>query len=57
VVATSTAACSQRIDRFHAAGLRLGAADNGDPGLRRSRYYCAFPIDSDGNNVEAGVYA
>ena len=44
------------VDRFHAAGLRLGATNNGDPGVRRGRYYCAFLIDSDGNNVEAGVY-
>ena len=27
------------------------------PGVRRGRYYCAFLIDPDGNNVEAGVYA
>jgi catechol 2,3-dioxygenase-like lactoylglutathione lyase family enzyme len=45
------------VDRFHATGLRLGATDNGAPGVRRGRYYCAFLIDLDGNNVEAGVYA
>jgi len=45
------------VDRFHATGLRLGAANNGDPGVRRGRYYCAFLIDFDGNNVEAGCYA
>ena len=33
-----------------------GATDNGKPGIRRGRYYCAFLIDCDGNNVEAGVY-
>ena len=43
--------------RLLVAGLRLGATNNGDPGVRRGRYYCAFLIDSDGNNVEAGVYA
>jgi catechol 2,3-dioxygenase-like lactoylglutathione lyase family enzyme len=45
------------VDAFHAAGLAQGAKDNGAPGVRRGRYYCAFLIDPDGNNVEAGVYA
>ncbi|MCC6920227.1 MAG: VOC family protein [Alphaproteobacteria bacterium] len=45
------------VDAFHAAGLRLGARNNGEPGVRRGRYYCAFLIDSAGNNIEAGVYA
>jgi catechol 2,3-dioxygenase-like lactoylglutathione lyase family enzyme len=44
------------VDKFHAAGIRCGASDNGKPGVRRGRYYCAFLIDFDGNNVEAGVY-
>ena len=44
------------VDNFHAVGLRQGATDNGKPGIRRGRYYCAFLIDYDGNNVEAGVY-
>src|SRR5262245_5253579 len=45
------------VDEFHARGLGLGARDNGAPGVRRGRYYCAFLIDFDGNNIEAGVYA
>lgn len=45
------------IDAFHSAGLAAGARNNGDPGVRRGRYYCAFLIDLDGNNIEAGVYA
>ena len=45
------------VDAFHAAGLAAGASNNGDPGVRRGRYYCAFLIDPEGNNVEAGVYA
>ncbi len=45
------------VDAFHATGLSLGARDNGAPGTRRGRYYCAFLIDSDGNNIEAGIYA
>jgi catechol 2,3-dioxygenase-like lactoylglutathione lyase family enzyme len=47
----------EAVDRFHAIGLQCGATNNGDPGVRRGRYYCAFLIDFDGNNVEAGVYA
>jgi catechol 2,3-dioxygenase-like lactoylglutathione lyase family enzyme len=65
--APSTAACSpahiafrapsrEAVDRFHAVGLQCGATNNGDPGVRRGRYYSAFLIDLDGNNVEAGVY-
>jgi catechol 2,3-dioxygenase-like lactoylglutathione lyase family enzyme len=46
----------EAVDRFHATGLRLGATNNGDPGVRRGRYYCAFLIDFAGNNIEAGVY-
>jgi catechol 2,3-dioxygenase-like lactoylglutathione lyase family enzyme len=45
------------VDAFHEAGLAAGARNNGDPGVRRGRYYCAFLIDPDGNNIEAGVYA
>jgi len=44
------------VDRFHAAGLEAGGRDNGGPGLRADygpRYYAAFLIDPDGNNVEA----
>jgi len=45
------------VDAFHRAGLAAGAVNNGAPGVRRGRYYCAFLIDPDGNNIEAGVYA
>jgi catechol 2,3-dioxygenase-like lactoylglutathione lyase family enzyme len=45
------------VDAFHRAGLAAGAANNGDPGVRRGRYHCAFLIDPDGHNIEAGVYA
>lgn len=44
------------VDRFHAAGLKAGAKDNGAPGLRTDygpTYYAAFLIDFDGNNLEA----
>ncbi len=46
----------ESVDQFHATGLRLGAINNGDPGVRRAPYYCCFLLDADGNNIEAGVY-
>ena len=44
------------VDRFHAEGLKAGGRDNGRAGLRADygpKYYAAFLIDPDGNNVEA----
>lgn len=44
------------VERFHAEGIKAGAKDNGGPGLRKEyspRYYAAFLIDLDGNNIEA----
>jgi len=44
------------VDRFHAAALRHGGADNGVPGLRphySPTYYAAFVIDLDGHRLEA----
>jgi catechol 2,3-dioxygenase-like lactoylglutathione lyase family enzyme len=44
------------VDAFHAAALTAGGSDNGAPGLRAhytSRYYAAFVLDPDGNNMEA----
>ena len=44
------------VDRFHAAGLAHGGADDGPPGPRPSyheRYYAAFLLDPDGNRIEA----
>ncbi|HXN12633.1 MAG TPA: VOC family protein [Candidatus Acidoferrales bacterium] len=43
----------EAVDRFHSVGLRCGAANNGDPGIRHGGAYAAFLIDLDGNNVEA----
>ena len=46
----------EQVDAFHAAGLAIGAPDNGAPGLRpqyHAGYYGAFLLDPDGNNVEA----
>ncbi|HVY90537.1 MAG TPA: VOC family protein [Hyphomonadaceae bacterium] len=51
-----SAPSKEAVDRFHAIGLQSGAKDNGAPGVRREPFYCAFLIDPDGNNIEAGVY-
>jgi len=51
-----TAPSREAVDRFQEAGLAHGARDNGAPGIRRPPFYCAFLIDLDGNNVEAGCY-
>lgn len=45
------------IDGFHAAGLKAGGTDNGQPGPREGyAAYAAFVIDPDGNNVEAVIW-
>jgi catechol 2,3-dioxygenase-like lactoylglutathione lyase family enzyme len=44
------------VERWHAAAIRSGGTDNGAPGVRpeySGRYYAAFVLDLDGNNVEA----
>jgi catechol 2,3-dioxygenase-like lactoylglutathione lyase family enzyme len=44
------------VDRFYKAGIKAGGKDNGAPGVRTDyspKYYAAFLIDPDGNNVEA----
>jgi catechol 2,3-dioxygenase-like lactoylglutathione lyase family enzyme len=51
-----SAPSKEAVDQFHAIGLEAGGKDNGAPGIRRKPFYCAFLIDSDGNNIEAGVY-
>jgi len=50
----------EQVDAFHLAGLGAGGRDNGAPGIREQysseaggRYYAAFLLDPDGNNVEA----
>ena len=50
----------EQVDAFHRAGLEAGGTDNGPPGVREQysspeggRYYAAFVLDPDGNNVEA----
>ena len=50
----------EQVEAFHRAGLAAGGRDNGAPGVREEysseaggRYYAAFLLDPDGNNVEA----
>ena len=50
----------EEVDAFHAAGIAAWYRDNGAPGVREQysseaagRYYAAFLLDPDGNNVEA----
>ena len=50
----------EQVEAFHRAGLAAGGRDNGAPGVREQysseaggRYYAAFLLDPDGNNVEA----
>ena len=46
----------EMVDAFHRAALDAGGRDNGEPRLRpiyHPRYYGAFVLDPDGNNVEA----
>ena len=48
------------VDRRHAAAIDKGGTDNGAPGVRpeySGRYYAAFALDPDGNNVEAVFHA
>ena len=44
------------VERWHGSAVRHGGTDNGPPGLRpeySGRYFAAFVLDPDGNNVEA----
>ena len=44
------------VDQFHAAALKSGGQDNGEPGLRTDygpHYYAAFVVDPDGYRLEA----
>ena len=50
------AADAESVQRWHAAAVGNGGTDNGAPGVRpeySGRYYAAFVLDPDGNNVEA----
>ncbi len=43
------------VDAFYEAAIAAGGKDNGAPGLRphyHAKYYAAFVLDLDGNNIE-----
>ncbi len=47
------------VDSFHAVAIRIGAVDDGLPGLRPAYgpgYYAAFVRDPDGYRIEAVVH-
>jgi catechol 2,3-dioxygenase-like lactoylglutathione lyase family enzyme len=50
----------EQVDAFYRAGIDAGFRDNGAPGVREQysseaagRYYAAFLLDPDNNNIEA----
>jgi catechol 2,3-dioxygenase-like lactoylglutathione lyase family enzyme len=46
------------VDAFYRAAIAAGGRDNGAPGPRgpaEMKYYGAYVLDPDGNNIEAGV--
>ena len=48
------------VERWYAAAIENGGTDNGAPGVRpeySGRYFAAFALDPDGNNVEAVFHA
>jgi catechol 2,3-dioxygenase-like lactoylglutathione lyase family enzyme len=47
------AASRAQVEAFYVAALKAGGTDNGAPGMRFNRYYAAFVLDPDGNNMEA----
>jgi catechol 2,3-dioxygenase-like lactoylglutathione lyase family enzyme len=53
-----TARSPAEVDAFHRAAIAAGGIDNGAPGPRgpsEMKYYAAYVLDPDGNNIEAGV--
>jgi predicted lactoylglutathione lyase len=49
----STAGSRTDVEAFYAAATKAGGTDHGVPGQRKPRYYAAFVLDPDGNNIEA----
>lgn len=46
-----SAADTAQVDAVHALALSLGAANEGDPGVRQGIFYCAYFRDPDGNKL------
>ena len=47
------------VKAFYSAACAAGGKDNGAPGRRpeyTEKYYAAFVLDVDGNNIEACIY-
>ena len=44
------------VQAFHAAALKAGGKDNGEPGRREGYGYAAFVHDPDGHNIEAILF-
>jgi catechol 2,3-dioxygenase-like lactoylglutathione lyase family enzyme len=50
---------AEAVKAFHAAAMKLGAADDGAPGIRShysENYYAAFIRDFDGNKIEVVTF-
>lgn len=49
------ASSKEQVQEFHRAAIAAGGTDNGAPGPREGaeKYYGAFVLDPDGNNIEA----
>lgn len=45
----------EQVDEVHALALKLGAADEGAPGLRGERFYAGYFRDLDGNKFNLFV--
>ena len=41
----------EQVKSLHAKALKLGATNEGDPGMREGGYYCAYFRDLDGNKL------
>ncbi len=41
----------EQVKALHARAMRLGAQDEGQPGMREGGYYCAYFRDLDGNKL------
>jgi catechol 2,3-dioxygenase-like lactoylglutathione lyase family enzyme len=55
-----SAKSTEAVDTFYRAALANGGVDNGAPGPRgpaAMKYYGAYVLDPDGNNIEAGYRA
>ena len=46
----------EAVQALHAKALSLGATNEGDPGLRKSGFYCAYVRDLDGNKLNFFYY-